>query len=128
MWSSLKNYSDAALLLIRVSLAILLLRCHILARVMAAFGLWSHHGKHFSTMGAIWATSEALLQVLACLLLILGLWTRPAALLLTVFAGMAAAAEFHAHGLFAAEAALRLCLLLIAFFFIGAGRFSLDKN
>ena len=46
MWSSLKNYSDAAILFARVVLGILLL-LHFWPGLRDAVLLWGHHGHSF---------------------------------------------------------------------------------
>ncbi len=127
MWSALKNYTDAALLFIRAALGSMLLCFHAWPLLLSAFSLWSHHGAHHSFWSNLWMTLIALGETLASLLLIIGLWTRPAALLIGALVARVALSDFHSGGVARAELHLDLLFLLVIFFFVGPGRFSCDK-
>ncbi len=126
MWSSLKNYTDAVLLIVRAILGMLLLSFHAWPRLLEAFAIWIHHGSHHGFWSALWLTAKAVADTLASILMILGLWTRPAALLWGFFVVMAAVGEAHAS-LAHAEKTIELGLLLVVLIFAGPGKYSLDK-
>jgi putative oxidoreductase len=129
MWSSLKNYSDAALLFVRVALGALILSLHAWPRLVAAFGIWGHRWPHPHFWHGAWSTTFAVAETLASLLLILGRWTRPACLLLAIFVALAMPGGVW-HGVAAhsdRELDFILLLLYSTLFFVGPGRFSLDK-
>jgi putative oxidoreductase len=129
MWSSLKNYSDAALLFVRVALGILLLSLHAWPRLVGAFAIWGHHSHH-SFWSGVWSTVFAVVETLACILLILGRWARPACLVLGIFVALALPGGLW-HGVAAhsdRELDLILLLLYATLFFVGPGRFSFDKS
>jgi putative oxidoreductase len=65
----------------------------------------------------------------AALSLILGLFFRPACLLLTITMGVAANMHFgKGEGILAASHAIELGILFFSLLFIGPGRYSVDKG
>lgn len=121
--------------LIRITIGLLL----IPHGAQKLFGWYGGHGlagtgQAFAEMGfepgMFWATVVALLEFFGGILLILGLLTRPVALLVAIF--MAVAVVVHLpQGFFwtagGYEYPLMWGLVALAFVFRGGGRFSLDR-
>jgi len=127
MWSSLKNYSDPALLFARVVLGLLVLCFTAWPKLQEAMALWSHHGHHPFWMSLLY-TALALAETLGAIFLIIGFWTRPSALLFAIIVALPLFRELQGHGGIAgARHFIELLLLFIIFFFVGPGRFSFDK-
>ncbi len=125
MWSSLKNYTDPALLFARVVLGLLLLCFHAWPRLAATIPLWHHH---HSFWGALLITVIAVAETAASIFLILGLWARIGCLVFIILVGQLVFHELVGRGSIAhAESNIELFLLLIVLFFAGPGRFSFDK-
>ncbi len=128
MWSSLKNYTDSALLFVRGALGLLFLTLHAWPNLVKAFDGWGHHGGHHSFWGAVWFTTFAIAETLASLLLIFGKWTRCAALFWAIVVTLFATNGFHSLNFSVHERDIELLLLLVVLFFVGPGKFSFDKS
>ncbi|MBI3433640.1 MAG: DoxX family protein [Proteobacteria bacterium] len=92
--------------------------------------LASHLDEHGWRPGWFWARAIALTQFVGGPLLMLGLFTRPAALAVVVFLGMANIERWRVGGYFWNMLGLEYTLMwtLAAFYFLfrGGGRYSLD--
>lgn len=130
MWSSLKNYSDGALLVTRVLLGILLVCLHGWPLLAGGIGGWRGHGipeLRLAFLPTFWGFLIGLIVALACVLLILGLFFRPSALLLFCVAALAVAEGFTGAWGRSLDG-LVLALFFLCLLFAGPGRFSLDKG
>lgn len=127
MWSSLKNYSDPALLVTRVVLGIILLCFAAWPPLRDAVEMWRHHGHH-SFWNLFLVTLLAVALTLSAIFIIIGFWTRPSVLLFGIFAAIHVYHGLVGRAGFAGTRhEIELLLLLIVFFFVGPGRFSFDK-
>ncbi len=130
MWSSLKNYSDGALLVCRAGLGILLLCLHGWPILAGGLSGWRSHGIATLRLGVLptfWGFLVGLLVALACVLLIVGLFFRPAVLLLLCVAAFAVLEGFTGAWLRSLDG-LVLALFFLCLLFVGPGRFSFDKS
>jgi putative oxidoreductase len=131
MWSSLKNYSDGALLCVRVALASIIIWVNGWPKLAGGVVKW----KAFAVkeMGltlwpAIWGFVGSMAETLGCALIILGLFFRPSTLLLVIIFGLVAFVDLRAGGIGKASHALELTFFFLLLLFVGPGRFSIDKG
>jgi putative oxidoreductase len=88
-------------------------------------GAMQHLGLGF--LPTFWGFMAAIAEFVAALMVVLGLVTRPAALLLVI--NMLVAANMHIQtGNGSPESALIYGIAFLAIFFLGAGRYSLDST
>jgi len=135
MWSSLKNYSDAALLFLRITLGGLFIRLHGWPMLAGGVSKWKTVGGAMKHLGitflpAFWGFMAAFSESIGCLLLVIGLFFRPSALMLVLTLLVAAIDDFAKPqgSLVAASHALELMLVFFTLIFVGPGRFSVDKG
>jgi putative oxidoreductase len=131
MWSALKNYSDGALLFVRVILGSLVIWLHGWPKLAAGAGAWRSYAVkelHISLWPTFWGFLATFAQTAGCALLILGLFFRPSALLLVIFITLAAVADYTSGGLRHAAGAMELDLFFLCLLFVGPGKFSFDKG
>ncbi len=128
--TSLTRYRDQGLLLLRVALGafhIYALGWHLLAggarRWVELGHAMAHLGIHSGYV--FWGFMAAFSQTIGCVLFLLGLFFRPACILL--FVTMCVAATTHPN-LPTAAHAIELAILFFCMLFIGPGKFSLDKS
>lgn len=132
-WKSLGKYRDFGLLLLRVGLGAMFVM-HGLPKLMGGPDKWTQLGGAtefvgFFFMPIAWGLAAALSEFLGGILLVLGVWFRPACLFLTLT--MAVAASMHlgkGEGLMAASHALELGIVFASLLFIGPGRFSIERG
>ena len=139
MWSSLKNYSDGALLFLRLSLGTLCLYVYGWPALAGGLGRWKLMGVTMKHVGitfapTFWGFTAAMAESLGCLLLILGFLFRPTCLVLFLVLLVIVVAEIEASrsGIFSTFArepnAIQLALFVLTLMFIGPGKFSVDKG
>jgi putative oxidoreductase len=131
MWSNLKNYSDGALLVVRVSLALIIIFVNGWPKLAGGSAAWSRFAVRemgLTLWPAVWGFVAAMGQTVGCFLLILGLFFRPSALLLMLISAIVAVVDYQSRGLGGASHALELTLFFLLLFFTGPGRFSIDKG
>ena len=131
MWSGLKNASDGALLFIRVVLGFLVLWLHGWPKLAGGIGAWRRFSidqLHISFWPGFWGFIATFAQTAGCVLLMLGLFFRPSALLLVIFMALVALADYTSGGLARSAPALELGLFFFCLLFVGPGKFSFDKG
>ncbi|PWU10300.1 MAG: DoxX family protein [Verrucomicrobia bacterium] len=133
MLSSLSKFRDFGLLLLRLVIGIWFI-WHGWPLLAAGPHKWTSVGsimKHLEITfsPAFWGFMAAFSQVAGGALFVLGLFLRPATLLLAVTMGVATFECLHKGEPFAkwSEPAA-MTIVFIAFLFIGAGRYSFDKD
>lgn len=135
MWAVLKNYTDAALLFLRVTLGAFFIYVHGWPRLAGGLARWKEIGQAMRHVGVtiapgFWGFMAASAETLGCLLLIIGVCFRPASLWLAITMTVSAIAAYHtARGGFGtASEWIEMALVFFALMFIGPGRFSVDKG
>jgi putative oxidoreductase len=131
MWSALKNYSDGVLLFARVTLGLIIIWFHGWPKLAGGLGAWrrfSLQELHISICPGFWGFLATFAQTAGCALVILGLFFRPSALLLTIIMALVAIADYASGGFLRASHAIELCLFFLVFLFVGPGKFSFDKG
>ncbi len=131
MWSALKNYSDAVLLLVRVVLGSIILWLHGWPKLAGGAGAWRSYAikeLHVAFWPEFWGFLATFAQTAGCALVILGLLFRPSALLLAIVMALAAIADYTSGGFGRAAHATELWLFFLLLLFIGPGKYSFDKG
>ncbi len=131
MWSSLKNYSDGALLFVRVALGTLILWLHGWPKLAGGIGAWKRYSVrelHIDFWPGFWGFAATFAETVGCALLILGLMFRPSCLLLLILALFTAVVDYTGGGLGPiSEHGFEMALFFLCLLFIGPGRMSFDK-
>lgn len=121
------------ILLLRVGLGITMM-IHGVPKLMSGAEMWTGLGGAMANLGVnfaptFWGFMAAFAEGVGGLLLVVGLFTRPAALMLAF--NMLVAMLMHkamGDGFMGYGHALDLMIVFVAVIFIGAGRYSLDKK
>ena len=130
--NSLNRFRDLGLLVLRVGLGGMFIY-HGLPKLLAGPALWAQLGTATGTLGihflpVFWGFMAAAAEGIGGLLLLLGLLTRPACLIM--FINMVVAASFHlgkGDGLGIASHAIEAGIVFLSLVLIGPGRYSLDE-
>jgi putative oxidoreductase len=130
--TSLNRFRDLGLLVLRVGLGAMFIY-HGLPKLLAGPALWAQLGTATGTLGihflpVFWGFLSAAAEGIGGLLLLLGLLSKPACLLM--FINMVVAASFHlgkGDGLGIASHAIEVGIVFLSLVLIGPGRYSLDE-
>ena len=138
MWKTLANYRDTALLIFRIAFGSFFIYTHGWPKLAGGVVKWKAIGaaaKHIGIdfLPAVWGFLAAFSESIGCVLLILGLFFRPACALLLCTMIVASAMLLDKAGAWserfgAASHPIELAMLLALLVFIGPGRFSIDKG
>lgn len=129
----LGKYSDFGLLLLRVGIGVMYLY-HGFPKIMGGPEKWTKLGSAMQFVGVsaipvFWGFMAAVSEFGGALLLIAGLFFRPACIFLAIT--MAVAASMHlgkGDGLQVASHAIENGVMFVGLLFIGPGRYSLDRK
>jgi putative oxidoreductase len=130
--TSLNRFRDLGLLVLRVGLGAMFIY-HGLPKLLGGPALWAQLGMATGTLGihflpVFWGFMAAVAEGIGGLLLLLGLLSRPACLLM--FFNMVVAASFHlgkGDGLGIASHAIEVGIVFLSLVLIGPGKYSLDE-
>jgi putative oxidoreductase len=133
MWSVLKNYTDGALLFLRITLGSFFLYLHGFPMLAGGLSKWRSVGgeMHYLgiTMGAsFWGFLAACSESLGCALFIIGFAFRPSCLMLFLTLSVIAFASYRSSGLMRADYPISMALVFFTLMFVGPGKFSFDKG
>jgi len=121
---------DLGLLVLRVCLGFSLFWCHGLSKITG----FSHMAEHFADPLHIGMKATLMLAIFAeslcALLVIIGLGTRWAALIIAIDVGSAFAFvhKFHLTGPGSSEPAYAYLVVMLVLFITGAGKYSVDRK
>lgn len=127
------DMTDIGLLVIRVGVGLMFLFVHGGPKLMAGPPMWEQVGGAMAVVGigvapVFWGFMAALSEGLGGLLLALGLFTRPAALFMTLTMAVASTMHLsHGDGLQTASHAIELGFVFLGLVLTGPGRHSLDR-
>lgn len=129
----LNKYRDAGLLILRIGLGIMYI-FHGAPKISSGPERWGKLGTAMGNFGidflpVFWGFMAAFSEFFGGLLLILGLFFRPACILLAIT--MIVAAGYHidrGDGLLGASHAIENSIVLLSLILIGSGKLSLDKR
>src|SRR5687767_2770301 len=130
MWSSLNKYNDLALLFLRIGVGGLMIWLKGWPNLSGGVKQWAKLGNamkqvEIAFMPEMWGFIGAFAQSVGAIFFILGLFFRPAALLLFLTMLIAAIFEVRVNGWGPGHHALNLAILFFALLFIGPGKFSI---
>lgn len=133
IWTHLQKYRDLGLLLVRVFFGLYLALGHGWGKIAGGPEQWAGLGGTMEMFGlgfapTFWGLMSGVAEFICALLVVLGLVTRPAALLVVL--NMAVAATGHITGAIQGgpETALLYGVLFFSLIFIGPGKYSLDEQ
>ncbi|MBD3241973.1 MAG: DoxX family membrane protein [Chitinivibrionales bacterium] len=127
------RYRDIGLLILRVGIGIMFL-FHGWPKLAGGPERWAGLGQAMSTFGitaapALWGFLAAVSEFFGGLLLIAGLFTRPACMMM--LATMLVASSMHlarGDGILGASHAIELGIVFLSLLFIGPGKYSIDER
>lgn len=132
-WKFLDRWHDAGLLILRGGVGTVFLGIHGVPLLSEGGSGWSNIGRAVSYLGIHtgyiwWGFAAMLAMTVGAACLILGLFHRVAALVLTITMIVAAIWRFYPFGGFEA-AAYPICMAIVclSLFIIGPGRYSLES-
>lgn len=133
MFNKLDNYRDLGIFLLRLGIGAMFIY-HGSPKMFGGVELWGKLGTAMSFLGVNFAPvffgfMSAIIEFSGGILLILGLLTRPASLLLAFNMMVAVALKFGTGaGLGGASQALELGIVFFSLFLIGPGKYSVDAK
>ena len=131
IFHSLDKFRDQGLLLLRVGIGIMFIS-HGYPKMEAGPEMWEKLGGAMGNFGitfapTFWGFMAALSETVGGALIVLGLLTRPACILMMFTMIVAAAVHFaKSEGLQGASHAIESGIVFLSLIFIGPGRFSID--
>lgn len=136
MWTSLTRYREAALLFLRVALGSFFIYVHGWPKLAGGSTRWEAIGGAMRHVGItfapeFWGFMAAFAESIGCGFFILGLFFRPACLLLLITMIMAALSDLNSgarNPLLEASHAIEMSIVFFALLFVGPGKYSLDKG
>ena len=132
-WSKLNRFTDFGLLIMRVGLGFMMIM-HGYPKIFGGPERWGELGTAMEQFGIsyapeFWGFMAAFAEAGGGLLLILGWFSRPASFLLFITMLVAATKHISAgDGINGASHAIELACVFFALMFIGAGKYSMDKQ
>ena len=133
VFSNLSNYRNFGLFIIRIGLGIMFIM-HGYPKLSGGEPMWGMVGASTKAVGitfwpVFWGFMSAIVETFGGLMLIIGFLFRPVCLLL--IANLLVAASFHLHngqGWMGASHAIEDAVTFTGLFFIGPGKYSVDKK
>lgn len=131
--SFLSAYKDAALLVTRVVVGLYFVFVHGLPKLQGGPERWERVGGALSNLGIdfwpqFFGFMAGFTEFVGGILIILGLWFRPATLMISVVLLVATIQKITGEGWFASAHPAEVMMLMIVFAFVGAGKYSVDKS
>lgn len=132
--SRTNSSKDIGLLILRVVIGICMIAFHGLPKLIGGPEKWEKIGLAMGNLGinfwpSFWGFAAAMTESVCALFLIIGLWSRPNALLLAFTMLIAAITHLiKGDGLSVASHAIELLAVCVTLFLTGPGRYSIDKK
>jgi putative oxidoreductase len=134
VWRFLSQYHDLGLLLLRAGLGVMMI-CHGWPKLVAGPAGWEKLGEAMSHLGITflpmaWGFLAVVTETVGGAMFALGLFFRPAALLLAVTMSVATVMRFRVSGGEFLEWAwpAEMGIVFLAMLFVGPGRWSADRT
>jgi putative oxidoreductase len=133
IWTHLSKFRDLGLLLLRATTGLYLALGHGWGKIAGGPEQWAGLGGTMKIFGlgfvpTFWGFMAAFAEFFAALLVVLGLFTRPAALLVVINMGVAATAHMNGAIDGGPEMALLYGFIFLSLVLIGPGKYSFDKQ
>ena len=132
-FDSLGKYRNTGLLILRIGLGVMFI-IHGFPKLAGGPSGWAGLGGSMKVVGidflpVFWGFMAAVAETFGGFLLIVGLFFRPACMLLVFTMAIAALVHFgKGDGLKGASHAIELGIVFFSLIFIGPGRYSVDKK
>ena len=132
IWTSLGKFRDLGVLLLRALFGLYLAFGHGLGKITGGTEQWAELGGTMELLGigflpTFWGFMAAFAEFVCALLVVAGVATRPAALLVVI--NMLVAANMHIQtGNGSPESALLYGIVFLSLLFIGPGKYSVDEQ
>lgn len=132
VWTHLSKFRDLGLLLLRATFGLYLALGHGWGKITGGPEQWAGLGGTMEIFGlgfapTFWGFMAAFAEFFAALLVVIGLLTRPAALLLVINMGVAATAHITGAIDGSPEMALLYGFVFLSLVLIGPGKYSADE-
>lgn len=134
IFGKLGHYSSTGLLIMRIGLGAMMIT-HGYPKLMGGPEKWHAIGGSMANMGmhsyyTFWGFMAAFAESICALFVILGLWFRPACMLIMFTMIVAAVKHFSTPGQGLADAghAIELAFAYCGLMFVGPGKLSVDKG
>jgi putative oxidoreductase len=138
MWAILSRNRDAGIFALRLALGTVFIWLHGWPKLAGGMDDWKKYGEamgllHIHFWPSFWGFMATMAETLGALLVIVGLFFRPACLLLTFTMIVAAVFSYHnpvkaLGALGTASHAIELAIVFFTLIFIGPGRYSVDRD
>jgi putative oxidoreductase len=135
MWAFLSRNRDAGLLLLRLGLGGFFIWVHGWPKLAGGVAKWKEVGGAMEHVGitfwpVMWGFLATLAETLGALLVAIGLFFRPACLVLAIAMTIAAISSYSNKGgsLVGASHAIEVGIVFFSLIFIGAGKYSVDRD
>lgn len=135
MLKSLNGYTDLGLFILRTGLGTMFMVAHGWPKLIEGPERWARVGGAMKNLGIdfapqVWGLLAGCTEFFGGLLLVLGLFVRPASIALALVMVVASLSVFARAGSFMGNNAhpVEVGIAVLALVFLGAGRFSLDRK
>ena len=130
----LGKFKDLGLLIIRVGLGLCFSLIHGIPKIMGGIPMWTKIGGAMASVGihflpVFWGFMASGSEALGGVLVMLGLFFRPACLFLVITMLIASLVSYsHGDGFGDASHAIEMGVVFLGLLFIGPGRYSVDRK
>ena len=133
MWKNLSNFSDVALLFLRLTLGSFFIWIHGWPKLAGGLAKWKVVGGAMKHLGitfwpGFWGFMAAFSETIGMGLVIIGLMFRPSCLMVAFTMTVATVMQYRTHGWNDAAHPLDLALVFLALIFVGPGKYSVDRG
>lgn len=134
IWTHLQKYRDWGLLLLRAAVGIYLAFGHGWGKVAGGPEQWAGLGGTMSDVFGLgflptfWGFMSGFAEFFCALLVVIGFYSRPAALLVVLNMAVAATAHLTGNAPGGPEMALLYGFVFLSLIFIGPGKYSIDEQ
>jgi putative oxidoreductase len=135
MWAFLSRNRDAGLLLLRIGLGGIFIWIHGWPKLAGGIAKWRDLGGAMEHVGitfwpVMWGFLATMAETLGALLVVIGLFFRPACLVIAIAMTIAAIHDYARKGgsFLEASHAIEVGIVFLSMIFIGAGKYSVDRD
>lgn len=132
IWTHLDKYRDFGLLLLRAAAGLYLALGHGWGKIIGGPERWAGLGGSMEVFGigflpTFWGFMSGFAEFICAMLVVLGLFTRPAAAFVIINVTVAATNHLTGNIPGSPERALLYAIVFVSLLFMGPGKYSLDE-